>query len=218
MGRGNAKRICAPPLPRGKSCSKLLSIVKSLSDAGGLSFDAQALRRDDALAGVVVAVEDRSASIQGTLTKAKGVLSRIREELAPKAKLIENLDDLVESLAGGIPLDFRKSHHAVGASMALAMVQAHGVEMDPAAVSKAMPVDADGQQVLFAPFATVCDKYGPQLINTVAKYSEELQRAKKAAKVAASGAGGKSVVSDTATDSMRPPKPKSKSKKQAAPQ
>ena len=80
-----------------------------------------------------------------------------------------------------------------------------------------MPVSADGQQVVFAPFATACGKYGPQLINTVAKYSEELQRAKKAAKAAASGAGGKSVASDTATDSMRPPKP-SKSKKPIAPQ
>ena len=102
--------------------------------------------------------------------------------------------------------------------MSLAMVQAHGVEVDPAAVSKAMPVSADSQHVVFAPFATACGKYGPQLINTVAKYSEELQRTKKAAKATMSGAGGKSVASDTATDSMRPPKPKSKSKKPVAPQ
>ena len=114
-------------------------------DAGGLIFDAQALRHDDALASAVAAVEDRSASIQGTLTKAKVVLSRIHEELAPKAELIENLDDLVESLAGGIPADFKNSLCAVGASMSLVMVQAHGVEVDPAAVSKAMPVGADGQ-------------------------------------------------------------------------
>ena len=102
--------------------------------------------------------------------------------------------------------------------MSLAMVQAHRVEVDPAAVSKAMPINTDGQQVVFAPFATACGKDGLQLINIVAKYSEELQRAKKAAKAAASGAGGKSVASDTATDSMRPPKPKPKSKKPVAPQ
>uniref|UniRef100_A0ACD5VNA9 Uncharacterized protein n=1 Tax=Avena sativa TaxID=4498 RepID=A0ACD5VNA9_AVESA len=217
--RKHEEDLCASIAAREKLFEEqLFSIAKSLSDAGGLSFDAQALRRDDALEGAVAAVEDHSASIQGTLTKAKGILSRIREELAPKAELIENLDDLVESLAGGIPSDFRKSHRAVGATMALAMVQAHGVEMDPAAVSKAMPVGADGQQVVFAPFATVCGKYGPQLINIVAKYSEELQRANKAAKATALGAGRKSVASYTATDSMKPPKPKSKSKKQAAPQ
>ena len=185
-------------------------------DAGGLSFDAQALRHDDALACAVAIVEDRNASIQGTLTKAKVVLSRIHEELTPKVELIENLEDLVESLTGGIPADFRKSQRAVGASMGLAMVQAHGVEVDPAAVSKARPIGADGQQVVFAPFANICGKYGPQLINTDAKYSEELQRAKKAAKAAASGAGGKSVASDTAIYSMRSPKPKSKSKTEKA--
>ena len=83
--------------------------------------------------------------------------------------------------------------------MSLAMVQAHGVEVDPAAVSREMPVSADNQQVVFAPFATACGKYGPQLINTVAKYSKELQRAKKVAKATTSGAGRKSVASDTAT-------------------
>lgn len=158
-------------------------------DAGGLSFDAQALHRDDALAGAVATVKDRSTYLEGTLTKAKNVLSRIRRDLTPKAELLDNLEDLVESLAGGIPMDFRNSQRSVGATMALAMVQAHGVEVDPAAISKAMPVGADGQQVVFAPFATSCGKYGPQLINTVAKYSEELQRAKNAVKAVASGAG-----------------------------
>ena len=92
------------------------------ADASGLSFDAQALRREDALAGAVAIVEDRSASLQGTLTKAKGVLSRIRKDLTPKAELIDNLEDLVESLAVGIPMDFKNSQRSVGATMALAMV------------------------------------------------------------------------------------------------
>jgi len=109
-------------------------------DASDLSFDPQALRRDDALAGALSAVEDRSAAVQGMLSKAEGVLSRIREELAPKAELIKNMDELVESLAGGVPASFKNSLRAAGASMSLAMVQAHGVEIDPAAVSKAMPV------------------------------------------------------------------------------
>ena len=185
-------------------------------DAGGLSFDPQALCRDDALAGAVSAVEDCSAAVQNTLSKGKATLSRLREELMPKAELVDNVEELVESLAGGVPATYKNSLRAAGATMSLAMVQAHGVEVDPSAVSKTMPVGADGQQVVFAPFATACAKYGHSLINTVAKYSEELNRAKKAAKTSASGAGGKSVASDTATDLMKPPG-SSKSKKPAAP-
>jgi len=157
----------------------------SCADAGDLSFDPQALRRDDALAGAVSAVEDRSAAVQDTLSKAKVALSRLREELMPKAELIDNMDELVESFAGGVPFAYKNSLRAAGASMTLAMVQAHGADIDPSAVSKAMPVGADGQQVVFAPFATACAKYGHHLINTVAKYSEELQRTKKAAKASA---------------------------------
>ena len=180
-----------------------------------MTFDPHALRRDDALAGALSAFEDRNIAVQDTLSKAKGVLSRLREELMPKAELIENMGELVESFTGGVPSSFKNSLCAAGASMSLAMVQAHGVAIDPATVSKAMPISADGQQVVFAPFATSCGKYGPQLINTVVKYSEELQRVKKAAKAAAPGAGEKSVASNTATDSMNPLKP-SKSKKPIA--
>ena len=38
-------------------------MLDSCVDASGLSFDAQALRRDDALAGALLAVEDRSAAV-----------------------------------------------------------------------------------------------------------------------------------------------------------
>ena len=72
------------------------------------------------------------------------MLSRLREELVPKAELIENMDELVESLVSGIPASFKNSLRAAGASMSLAMVQAHGVEVDPAAVSRVMPVSTDG--------------------------------------------------------------------------
>ncbi|MEI4926969.1 hypothetical protein Q8G50_31130, partial [Klebsiella pneumoniae] len=89
---------------------------------------------------------------------------------------------LVESLSAGVPATYKNSICAVGATMSLAMVQAHGVEVDPSAVSKTMPVGTDGQQVVFAPFAISCAKYGHSLINIIAKYSEELNRAKKAAK------------------------------------
>ena len=115
------------------------------TDAGDLSFDPQALRRDDALAGALSAVEDHNIAVQDTLSKAKSVLSRLREELMPKAELVENIDELVESLAGGVPASFKNSLRSAGASMSLAMVQAHGVEIDPAAMSKVMPVSADGQ-------------------------------------------------------------------------
>ena len=185
-------------------------------DAGDLSFDPQDLCCDDALVGAVSAVEDRSAAVQNTLSKAKATLSRLREELMPKAELVDNVEELVESLAGDVPATYKNSIRAASATMSLAMVQAHGVEVDPSAVSKTMPVGADGQQVVFAPFATACAKYGHSLINTVAKYSEELNRAKRAAKTSASGAGGKSVASDTAMDLMKPPR-SSKSKKPAAP-
>ena len=90
------------------------------SDAAGLNFDAQALRREDAVDGTVAAVEDHSVSLQETLGKAKGVLSRLREDLTPKASLIDNLDDLVESFAGGIPMDFKNSQRPVSATMVLA--------------------------------------------------------------------------------------------------
>ena len=131
------------------------------SDVAGLSFDTHALRREDALTGVVAAVEDQGVSLQVTLGKAKGVLSRLREELTPKASLIDNLDDLVESFTEGIPMDFKNSQRYVGATMALAMAQAHGMELDPATISEAMPANTDGQQVVFVPFASSCGKYGP---------------------------------------------------------
>ena len=91
------------------------------------------------------AVEDSSAAVQNTLSKAKGTLSRLREELMPKAELIDNVEELVESLAGGVPATYKNSLRAAGANMSLAMVQAHGVKIDPSAVSKAMPVGVDGQ-------------------------------------------------------------------------
>lgn len=143
------------------------------ADADDLSFDAQSLRRADALAGAVATVEDRNVSLMETLGKAKDVLSRIREDFTPKVGLIDNLEDLVESLTRGVPVEFKNSQRSVGTTLAATMVQAHGVEMDPAAISDAMPVDAGGQQVVFAPFAGSCAKYGPQLIEIVAKYSEE---------------------------------------------
>ena len=144
------------------------------TDAGDLSFDPQALCRDDALVGAVSAVEDRSAAIQNTLSKAKVTLSRLREELMPKAELVDNVEELVESLAGGVPATYKNSLRVAGATMSLAMVQAHGVEIDPSTVSTTTPVGANGQQVVFAPFATACAKYGHSLINTIAKYSEDL--------------------------------------------
>ena len=72
-------------------------------------------------------------------------------------------------------MDYKNSQRSVGATMALVMAQAPGMELDPSAVSKVMPVDAGGQQVVFAPFASSCGKYGPQLIDTVVRYSMELQ-------------------------------------------
>ena len=79
------------------------------ADASSLSFDAQSLCRADALDGAVAAVEDHNVSLQEMLGKDKDVLSHIREDLTPKAGMIDNLGDLVESLAGGIPADFKNS-------------------------------------------------------------------------------------------------------------
>lgn len=111
---------------------QLFSVAKALSDAAGIDFDAQALTRTDALAGAVTAVEDHSISVKDTLEKAKGMLGRLREEMAPKAPMIENFDGFVESFVEGIPMDFKNSQRSVGATMALAMAQAHDVELDPA--------------------------------------------------------------------------------------
>jgi len=52
---------------------QLFSTTKNLSDAAGVDFDSRALSRED-------------ATLQSLLSKAKGVLSRLRDEETPKAK------------------------------------------------------------------------------------------------------------------------------------
>ena len=86
----------------------LCSSVSS-ADAAGVSFDAQALARQDALAGAIAAVEDHNVSIKDSLQKAKGTLGHLREEMFPKDELIDDLEGLMESFAEGVPMDFKNA-------------------------------------------------------------------------------------------------------------
>lgn len=120
------------------------------SDASGTAFDYGALEHGSVLDDAVAAVEDRCGTAASSLAKAKEVLQRFYKEIIPKGVALGDIDALADAL----------SEDATVASVGMAMAMASGAELDLPHVTSRMAAAPDGSEVVFAPFASRCKRYG----------------------------------------------------------